>query len=87
MITIYTGEGCVYCERAKQLCKTAGVDYREVNINNVDKDWLKFKIGHQPKTVPQIFFDSEYIGGFTELRQFFQKKGDEWSNLFNENTI
>ena len=84
IITIYTSDGCVFCDRAKQLCKTAGVDYREVNIHNVDKDWLKYKIGYLPRTVPQIFFDQEYIGGYEDLREFFSKKGEQWNNMFNK---
>ena len=84
IITIYTSDGCVFCDRAKQLCKTAGVDYREVNIHNVDKEWLKFKIVYEPRTVPQIFFDQEYIGGYEDLRNFFSKKGEEWNNMFNK---
>ena len=84
IITIYTSDGCAFCDRAKQLCKTAGVDYREVNIHNVDKDWLKYKIGYLPRTVPQIFFDQEYIGGFEDLKNFFSKKGEEWNKMFNK---
>jgi glutaredoxin len=54
IITIYTNDGCVYCDRAKTLCEIAGVEYREVDIKTVDMDWLKYKIGHIPRTVPQI---------------------------------
>jgi len=84
IITIYTNNGCVYCDRAKDLCKRAGVSYRDVDISHVNKEWLRYKIGHEPKTVPQIFFDEEYIGGYEDLRLFFSKKGEEWNNMFNE---
>ena len=81
MITIYGTDSCVYCDRAKQLCDSAGVEYRSVDITTVDKDWIKYQLGFTPKTVPQIFFDKEYLGGYTELRAFFQKKGSELINL------
>jgi len=81
MITIYGTDNCVYCDRAKQLCDSAGVEYRAVDITTVDKDWIKFKLGFEPRTVPQIFFDKEYVGGFTELKDFFQRKGSEWTKL------
>ena len=84
IITIYTNDGCVYCDRAKTLCEIAGVEYREVDIKTVDMDWLKYKIGHIPRTVPQIFFDQNYIGGYEDLKNFFSKKGEEWNKLFNE---
>ncbi len=84
MITIYGTDNCVYCDRAKQLCISAGVEYRSLDITTVDKDWLKHKMGFMPRTVPQIFFDKDYVGGFTELKMFFQKKGNEWTKLMQD---
>jgi glutaredoxin 1 len=81
MITIYGTDSCVYCDRAKQLCEMAGIQYRTKDISTVDKEWLKFKVGFEPRTVPQIFFDKEYVGGYTELKLFITKKGKEWSKI------
>lgn len=68
-VDIYTSKTCGYCVAAKQLLKSKGIDYREIDLTH-DQD-LRVKIsnltGH--RTVPQIFIDKNFIGGFTELNQ------------------
>lgn len=71
---VFTQNGCGYCEMAKELLKKHDIYYREVNINLIDgaKEELLTKcqrLGFTPKTVPQIWIDNEYIGGYTELKE------------------
>lgn len=68
--TLYTKDDCPYCVRAKRLLEEKGIDYIEINAP-LHKDLMIKRIvdlGHPaPRTVPQIFLDEEYVGGFTEL--------------------
>lgn len=64
---IYTTGNCGYCVAAKTLLKQRGVDYEE---NRVDTDPTKFAemLGRSnQRSVPQVFIDGQYIGGFEEL--------------------
>ena len=66
-VTIYTTTVCAYCVRAKQVLKQQQVPYREVDVSNDDerRAWLVETTGQ--RTVPQIFFGDEPIGGCTDL--------------------
>ena len=68
-ITIYTGPLCNYCEAAKKLFKRNNITYKEINIANVDgamDEMIKKAKGK--RTIPQIFFDDQHIGGYDEVR-------------------
>ena len=68
-ITIYTGPVCNYCDAAKRLLKRNNVSFSEINIAEVDEaldEMLKKTNGK--KTIPQIFFDDQHIGGYEEIR-------------------
>ena len=68
-ITIYTGPVCNYCDAAKRLLKRNNVSFSEINIAEVDgalDEMLKKSNGK--RTIPQIFFDDQHIGGYEEIR-------------------
>ena len=68
-ITIYTGPVCNYCDAAKRLLKRNNVSFSEINIAEVDgalDEMLKKTNGK--RTIPQIFFDDQHIGGYEEIR-------------------
>ena len=65
---VYGTHSCGYCRRAKSLLKAKGVEYQEFIVGeDISSDALSSKIGKPALTVPQIFLDGEYIGGYTEL--------------------
>ncbi|MCD6034475.1 MAG: Glutaredoxin-related protein [Rickettsiales bacterium] len=67
-IIIYSTQACPYCVRAKELLKSKGVTYTEIDVTNDDNlrlDMMK-KAGGR-RTVPQIFINGEHIGGFDDL--------------------
>jgi glutaredoxin 3 len=48
----------------------------EFEERNVSKDWTKEQLLEAvptARTLPQIFLDDNYIGGFTELKKHFEK--------------
>ncbi|WP_075522192.1 glutaredoxin 3 [Candidatus Pelagibacter communis] len=68
-ITIYTGPLCNYCDAAKRLLTRNNVVYNEINIATVDGaiDEMIRKANGK-RTIPQIFFDEQHIGGYDEVR-------------------
>jgi glutaredoxin 3 len=66
-VKIYTTRVCGYCIAAKRLLSQRGIAFEEIDVTgDQDKrDWLVEATGR--RTVPQIFFDGEPIGGYDEL--------------------
>ena len=68
-VTIYTGPLCNYCEAAKKLLTRNNVKYKEINIATVDGAMDEMiKKANGKRTIPQIFFNDEHIGGYDEVR-------------------
>jgi glutaredoxin 3 len=66
---VWSRDQCTYCVQAKALLEARGIDYEERNIM---QDWTREQLLEAvptARTLPQIFLDNEYVGGFTELRQ------------------
>ena len=67
-VTIYSTTVCPYCVRAKQLLERKGVVYKEINLSNEAPEVrteLMQRTNH--RTVPQIFINEQFIGGFDQL--------------------
>ena len=68
-ITIYTGPFCNYCDAAKRLLTRNNANYEEIDISKVDGAMDEMiKKANGKKTIPQIFFEDEHIGGYDEVR-------------------
>ena len=68
-ITIYTGPMCNYCEAAKRLLSRNNASYNEINIANVNGAMDEMiKKANGKRTIPQIFFGDQHIGGYDEVR-------------------
>ena len=68
-VTIYTGPLCNFCDAAKRLLARNNADYKEINIATTDgaiDEMIKKANGR--RTVPQIFFDEQHIGGYDDIR-------------------
>jgi len=73
---VWSKDHCPYCVQAKNLLESKGIDYEERNINeNYTKEQL-LEVVPTARTLPQIFIDDNYIGGFTELRQHLQGQNE-----------
>lgn len=73
-IEVYSIDNCAYCEAAKNLLAEKKLPYKEINIGK-DIDQIRNLVertGH--RTMPQIFIDGLFIGGFTELKITLQNK-------------
>lgn len=70
---VWSKDQCPYCVQAKQLLESKGIEYEERNI--MQGTWTKQQLLESvptARTLPQIFLDDAYIGGFTELRAHLQ---------------
>lgn len=68
--TIYTKDNCPYCVQAKRLLESKGVEITEISAVDNREELIKLVTeitGDAPKTVPQIWLDDQYVGGYTEL--------------------
>lgn len=67
-VVIYSTAVCPYCVRAKQLLERKGIEYKEINLSNEAPEVrieLMQRTNH--RTVPQIFIQDKFIGGFDQL--------------------
>lgn len=71
---IWSKDQCMFCEMAKDLLADYNIEYEERNISK--GEWTREQLEEAApgsKTVPQIFFDGKYVGGFTELKKYMEK--------------
>lgn len=66
-VVIYSKQPCPYCVRAKEFFKERGIPFEEIDLtDNFDEvEALKKKTNHM--TMPQIFIDDAFIGGYSDL--------------------
>jgi len=65
---IWSKYHCPYCDQAKALLTSKGIEFEERKIGDgYTKEELLEAIP-TARSVPQIFLDGELIGGFTELK-------------------
>ena len=70
---VWSNIGCHFCEMAKDLLKQKGIEYEE---RNLAKDWKVQQLLEAvpgARSVPQIFLDAKYIGGYDELVEHLKK--------------
>ena len=83
-ITVYTTTAnCPYCVSAKQLLKSKNLSFEEITIDPDDEQaWNAMIARSRMKTVPQIYFGNDLIGGYTDLAALNQS-GDLLKRLEN----
>lgn len=66
---------CPYCVSAKSLLTNKGYEIEEKVIGNGFTREQLLEAVPNVRTVPQIFLDGEYVGGYDDLVKHFQSKG------------
>jgi len=64
-------EDCPWCDRAKDELEKRGETYEYHNYSE-NPMFLKLMFAAQMKTVPQIWYGGQYIGGYDDLVKFFE---------------
>ena len=80
-ITVYSGQMCGYCDAAKRLLERNNLEFTDIDVST--KDGLReemTKKANGRRTIPQIFFNDEHVGGYQELRDL-EKSGKLLSSL------
>jgi len=70
---VWSKVGCPFCDQAINLLNEKGIGYE---VRTIGQGWTKFQLLEvvpTATTVPQIFLEGEYIGGFTELEAHFSQ--------------
>jgi len=72
-IVVFTKPNCKYCLATKELFRELGWAYDDFTVGkDLSIDALKQIVGTSVRTVPQIFMDGTYIGGYAELTAHLQ---------------
>lgn len=65
---IWSKYHCPYCEQAKALLTSKGIQFEEKKIGDGYTKEELLEAVPNARAVPQIFLDDVHIGGFQELR-------------------
>ena len=69
-IIMYSGPMCNFCEAAKRLLERNKLKYEVIDISTeVSLRDEMIKKSNGKRTIPQIFFENDHIGGYVELRE------------------
>lgn len=70
-VFVRTAPSCKYCEDLKTLFSLKEVTYtkKDITEENHYEDFLSHKL----RTVPAVFIDGEFVGGFTEVLEMLGK--------------
>lgn len=71
--TVWSKYHCPYCDQAKALLKQKGIEFEEKKIGDGYSKEDLLEAVPTARTVPQIFLDDKLIGGFTELKKYFEE--------------
>lgn len=66
---IWSKYHCSYCDQAKSLLQQKGIVFEE---RKIDDGWTKEELLEavpNARSVPQIFIDGEFVGGYNELKK------------------
>ena len=72
MYKVYGTKICLYCDKAENLLKTKDLPFEKIYINE-DDDAKDYIVKQGFKTVPQIWLDDNWIGGYDDLVKFLNK--------------
>jgi glutaredoxin len=64
---VWSTATCSFCKQAKALLNSKNIPFEERLIGT---DWTKeqlLEVVPNARTVPQIFIDENYVGGYTDL--------------------
>lgn len=66
---VWSKYNCTFCEQAKALLASKGISFEERKIGDGYTKEDLLEAVPTARTVPQIFLNEEYVGGFNELKQ------------------
>jgi len=79
---VYSKKNCPWCTMAMEELKLRGIVFDKVDLEEIGKTAAEVT-GRKVRTVPQIYIEGNYVGGYEELMSFLNKtnvsmdEGDE----------
>jgi glutaredoxin len=70
---VWSKDNCTFCDQAKALLEQRNIAYEERKIGSGYTREDLLEAVPTARTVPQIFVNKNYIGGFTELRKYIEE--------------
>ena len=70
---VWSKDNCTFCDQAKALLEQRNIAYEERKIGHGYSREDLLEAVPTARTVPQIFVNNNYIGGFTELRKYIEE--------------
>ena len=78
--TVYSKSGCPNCTKVKKLLAEKKVFFVVIDCDDYiieDKEnfllFIKERVNKEYKTFPMVFNDGNFVGGFTETQDYFNK--------------
>lgn len=75
MFVIISKPDCVWCDKTKSLLRSREESFSEFSIAN-HPIFIDFLRSNKLTTVPQIYFEGELVGGYTDLEEWFKWQDD-----------
>jgi ribonucleoside-diphosphate reductase alpha chain len=72
---LYGKKDCPFCTMAREELSLRGIVYEYIDLQEISKTAAEVT-GRHVKTVPQIYVEGNYIGGYEELMEFLNKAVD-----------
>lgn len=79
-VVLYGTRVCPFCTAARRLLTAKGIDFQDISVDNNPELRGKLIAKSGRNTVPQVWFGTEHIGGFDELRDL-ERQGSFDSTL------
>lgn len=73
-IVVYSSDHCGYCTAAKRLLEEKGLTFSEINVSHDPDKRVEMMEKSRQRSVPQIFFGDQHIGGYTDLVAYFKQQ-------------
>jgi glutaredoxin len=70
---VWSKDNCTFCDQAKALLEQRNIAYEEKKIGYGYTRENLLEAVPTARSVPQIFVNNNYIGGFTELRKYIEE--------------
>jgi glutaredoxin len=70
---VWSKDNCTFCDQAKALLEQRNIVYEEKKIGYGYTREDLLEAVPTARTVPQIFVNKNYVGGFTELRKYIEE--------------
>ena len=80
--TIFTKTICPFCDKVKELLKDQPLvsivvcDEYLVTERDAFLSYIKAAAGREYKTFPMVFYDGDFVGGFTDTQAWFRHTKD-----------